>query len=372
MRTGESATEVGLLQLAISAANAPSEQIEQLAALLAAAAGAPETLVLCYDSARRLVAWRGNGAAPAHESRLLHLWPAITQAVLQRLPTASQGQLVLPLVAEDQLLGVAIMPHSGARTESEPLLQAIGQLLAGALLRANLGTRTAAQHHEIEMLQAISYSLFRAQHPADLFEYAATAVQHLSGAARSMAFLCDGAGWLQPAPRRNPTAHQHPAIPIHGSQIGRVVQTAQPLITTIATETWNMPPALGLPAAIDMLAVPLAATGITVGVITALYKPGGFSQDDARIIGAYADYVALALGRMHTKPPAPMPAAIPLTKREHAVLRLIAQGHSNQEIARQLTITERTVSTHLSNTLAKLGLTSRTQAALYAVEHGLG
>ena len=61
----------------------------------------------------------------------------------------------------------------------------------------------------------------------------------------------------------------------------------------------------------------------------------------------------------------------PLTVREVEVLRLVAQGYSNQEIARQLVIGEGTVRTHVSNILGKLHLASRTQAALYALREGL-
>ena len=60
-----------------------------------------------------------------------------------------------------------------------------------------------------------------------------------------------------------------------------------------------------------------------------------------------------------------------LTDRETEVLRLIAQGQANKEIARTLNIGEKTVKTHVSNILAKLGVPSRTQAALYAVRIGL-
>jgi NarL family two-component system response regulator LiaR len=60
-----------------------------------------------------------------------------------------------------------------------------------------------------------------------------------------------------------------------------------------------------------------------------------------------------------------------LTERETDVLRLLAQGLANKEIARALTIGEKTVKTHVSNILAKLGMPSRTQAALYAVRIGL-
>ncbi|MDX1992681.1 MAG: response regulator transcription factor [bacterium] len=60
-----------------------------------------------------------------------------------------------------------------------------------------------------------------------------------------------------------------------------------------------------------------------------------------------------------------------LTDRETEVLRLLAQGKSNKEIAAELVIGEKTVKTHVSNILSKLGVTSRTQAALYAARIGL-
>lgn len=60
-----------------------------------------------------------------------------------------------------------------------------------------------------------------------------------------------------------------------------------------------------------------------------------------------------------------------LTERETDVLRLLALGRSNKEIASELVIGEKTVKTHVSNILMKLGLSSRTQAALHAVRIGL-
>jgi NarL family two-component system response regulator LiaR len=65
------------------------------------------------------------------------------------------------------------------------------------------------------------------------------------------------------------------------------------------------------------------------------------------------------------------PAAEPLTPREVEVLRLIAQGYENRDIAEKLFISEATVRTHVSNILGKLHLASRTQAALYALREGL-
>ena len=61
----------------------------------------------------------------------------------------------------------------------------------------------------------------------------------------------------------------------------------------------------------------------------------------------------------------------PLTERETEVLKLIARGMANKQIARNLFIGEKTVKTHVSNILLKLGVNSRTQAALHAARTGL-
>lgn len=60
-----------------------------------------------------------------------------------------------------------------------------------------------------------------------------------------------------------------------------------------------------------------------------------------------------------------------LTDREISVLRLVAQGKSNKDIAQALVISEQTVKTHVGHILGKIGVSSRTQAALYAVRMGL-
>ncbi len=69
--------------------------------------------------------------------------------------------------------------------------------------------------------------------------------------------------------------------------------------------------------------------------------------------------------------PAPGGRAGTLTEREKEVLVLIADGRANREIARALVLSEKTVKTHVSNILMKLDLADRTQAALWAVRHGL-
>jgi DNA-binding NarL/FixJ family response regulator len=68
--------------------------------------------------------------------------------------------------------------------------------------------------------------------------------------------------------------------------------------------------------------------------------------------------------------PGPRPAEA-LIERERDVLKLVAQGLSNNGIAENLFVSERTARTHVSNILSKLGFVSRTQAALWAIREGL-
>jgi DNA-binding NarL/FixJ family response regulator len=68
---------------------------------------------------------------------------------------------------------------------------------------------------------------------------------------------------------------------------------------------------------------------------------------------------------------APRVGLTSLTAREREILTLVAQGHSNRDIAGRLVISERTARTHVSNVLTKLQLSSRTQAALLAIREGL-
>jgi NarL family two-component system response regulator LiaR len=81
--------------------------------------------------------------------------------------------------------------------------------------------------------------------------------------------------------------------------------------------------------------------------------------------------IALKLMRELNQPPDLPPTEEPLTEREVEVLKLVARGLTNQEIASTLVISERTVGNHIGNILSKLHLANRTQAALYALRQGL-
>jgi NarL family two-component system response regulator LiaR len=81
--------------------------------------------------------------------------------------------------------------------------------------------------------------------------------------------------------------------------------------------------------------------------------------------------IARKLLKEISRPMEQTPTPDPLTQREVDVLKLVATGLSNQEIANSLTVSEATVRTHVSHILSKLHLASRTQAALYALREGL-
>ncbi|MET8340704.1 response regulator transcription factor [Streptosporangium canum] len=121
------------------------------------------------------------------------------------------------------------------------------------------------------------------------------------------------------------------------------------------------------------------APAMRAGASGFLYKdvdPAALVQAIRAVHGGQVLLAPEAAEAMLSAPaPAPAPAAgryvAPLTGRELEVLTLIASGRSNREIARELAVAEKTVKTHVSNVLMKLGVQDRTQAALYAVRHGL-
>lgn len=92
---------------------------------------------------------------------------------------------------------------------------------------------------------------------------------------------------------------------------------------------------------------------------------GDEASADAEEAQAEATYERLCAHRHGQRPPGG------LSRRECEVLALVAEGHTNRQIGETLFISDRTVARHLTNIFNKIGATSRTQAARYAVDHGL-
>lgn len=113
---------------------------------------------------------------------------------------------------------------------------------------------------------------------------------------------------------------------------------------------------------------------LAAGAAGYLLKDADADEVVAAVRAAYRGEVHLdpAVARTLTRSlVAPEQTATSLTPREREILVLVAQGKSNRDIANTLVISERTARTHVSNVLTKLGLASRTQAALWAVREGM-
>jgi two-component system response regulator NreC len=90
-----------------------------------------------------------------------------------------------------------------------------------------------------------------------------------------------------------------------------------------------------------------------------------------RSVAAGGTYLQPELGARLLTEPAGAPQSSPLTQREHEVLRLLALGHTNAEVAERLHLSVRTVETHRANIQSKLGTTSRAELVRHALERGL-
>ncbi|MCF2585792.1 response regulator transcription factor [Brevibacterium sp. UCMA 11752] len=115
-------------------------------------------------------------------------------------------------------------------------------------------------------------------------------------------------------------------------------------------------------------------TAMQLGAVGYLLKDAGPVEVSTAIRAAARDevFIDTAMAKKLTQMmSSPAEGISSLTERERTVLMLVGEGRSNREIAAELFISERTARTHVSNMLGKLNLTSRTQAALLAVNAGL-
>jgi len=116
---------------------------------------------------------------------------------------------------------------------------------------------------------------------------------------------------------------------------------------------------------------------VHAGATSYLLKTAPAEDVIAAVRDAAAGTVSLSPGLLTQltqalRRPLPPDPLQPLSPREREVLQLIARGHSNRQIARDLAIGEQTVKTHVSSILTKLGLQDRVQAAIFALRHQEG
>ena len=168
--------------------------------------------------------------------------------------------------------------------------------------------------------------------------------------------------------RQERSADEVPPLPLYLA----VAQTQAEIGSMIETE---LGPAAGRPVACLLTHVVVEETDPAFERPT---KPIGpfYSAEQARALeaekGLDADAVACVLAAAGRRA-APAPVALPagLTEREVEVLRLIARGRSNRDVAAELVISPKTVWRHVENLYRKIGARSRAAAAVFAMEHGL-
>jgi len=175
---------------------------------------------------------------------------------------------------------------------------------------------------------------------------------------------------------RHPIANDGPTV--------RVFQTGEPYLTGRAdldpSQLLGMVEGLGVRSE---MAVPLDVSGERRGIVSAISRqPDFFTEHDLTFLQAVAGWIGMVTQRSELFEQATFEAERRgqrrtaeeiglITRREREVASLIAEGLSNAELADRLVLSEGTVGNHVANILRKLGLKSRTQIAVWAVERGL-
>ena len=112
---------------------------------------------------------------------------------------------------------------------------------------------------------------------------------------------------------------------------------------------------------------------LEVGAVAYVFKsayPDDLASAVRQVFGSSVYFAGTRPG-MTARPTAVRPNTLDLTRREQGILQLVAEGHSNANLAKMLWVTEQTIKFHLSNIYRKLDVSNRTEAARWAQLHGL-
>jgi DNA-binding NarL/FixJ family response regulator len=294
-----------------------------------------------------------------------------TRIVVREAPYAT-------LVLADKRLG------GDFAAEDKELVGLLGAQAAVAIENARRYESATRWLHQLEALTEVSNALARELELSRLLRLVAERLRELIGARLVLIELPTSEGDLEIrcAEGEGATGLIGLRLLRGGSKSGRVFERRRSeRVDVLLEDVEAYQPVARRVNARAALYVPMIVQEQPIGMIIAVNKIGGdrFSDDDLRLAETFAARAAIAVDSTERvsrgsasrdeTPPAPRPGG--LTKRESEVLRLVALGLSDAEVAERLVVSPRTIHSHLRAIYRKLELGSRGAAARFAIEHRL-
>jgi DNA-binding NarL/FixJ family response regulator len=304
------------------------------------------------------------------------------RATIEQDPPSGKEVLTVPIVVRGAPHGHLCLEGEIAESDED-----VARLLAAqaAVAIENARRYESATHwlHQLEALTEVSNALASELELSHLLQLAARRLRELIGARLVWLGLPTGDGYLEfkAADGELAAGLIGSRLPLEGSKTGRVFgRRRSERVDSLIDDVEAYQPLARQVEARAALFVPMLVREQAIGILVAVNKIGGddrFSDDDLRLAEAFAARAAIAvdlserLVRGTTAESAADARETGLTARESDVLRLVALGLSDAQIAEKLVISERTVHAHLRSIYRKLDVTSRGAATRYAVERKL-
>lgn len=304
--------------------------LESIAEVMAAAIHAPFCCIFFIDPEhnklipRAVGGWQARDYFDGSNRRLLEfeLDAYLTEALQRRepltcfdfetptetstkTPTAFDWRSVLtvPLRTGERLLGVAILITPKAREELNEeeleLVRGIANSVALAVDNARLYDETRRRLAESEGLQRIAQGFLHHGGLPDILEIVCVEAKNLTGARGSAVLLLEDDGWLRVTHHVGKPDLTFARVPLRGTLAGRVIHTDEPVLINLDENSGaqGMSGEFQIPGLTALLNVPLKTDTQVIGALDVMNKPGGFNQDDMRVINLFAYQAAINIER---------------------------------------------------------------------------
>jgi signal transduction histidine kinase len=352
--------------------------LESIAEVMAAAIRAPFCCIFFIDPEhnklipRAVGGWQARDYFDGSNKRLLEfeLDDYITQ-VLERnepltffdletsaeatpktaLASGFRSLLAVPLRVGERILGVVVLSTGKTsdqfNQEELELLRGIANSVALAVENARLYEETRRRLKESEGLQRVAQGFLQKIGLPEILEIVCAEAKNLTGARGSAVLLLQDDGCLRVTHHIGKPDLTFECVPMQGTFAGRVIHTDEPVLINL-DENSDDDPAQGefrIPGLTALLNVPLKTDTQVIGALDVMNKPGGFNQDDVRIINLFAYQAAINIER----------ARLQQRAEELAVLE------ERQRLARELhdSVTQALYSVNLHADAARLALANK-------------